>query len=224
MRNGFTRKWGSTIFGTPSAERSVFYWRESSIFLQINQVTEGCSVSVFFEIYIYIFNFVIFTFPYSQLFQKTLKIQIQHAWNPTHTLPPLPLHLFEKFPWHHSFPSAAEWLPCHPSCPLESPSHLLPFTYPVGGFSFWLAFWTCLILLCPRPDPLPRLIYSLWQQLPGSPLVSSLHPSSIPRPQGCHTIHCSTAGRAPTRRQLLVSQRVAWKLLNELQGKLTSNP
>lgn len=28
MRNSFTRKGGSTIFGTPSAESSFSYWRE----------------------------------------------------------------------------------------------------------------------------------------------------------------------------------------------------
>lgn len=110
MRNSFTREGGSTIFRTPSAESSLSYWRESSIFLQINQVTEECSISGVFN---FSFNFAIHRehFPIPNWFRKlsTLTFSMSDL-----KLILLPCHLFKSVPDLHGFPCPGEQLPCCP--------------------------------------------------------------------------------------------------------------
>ena len=181
--------------------KNVSYWRESSIFPQINQVTEECSISGFSDIYVYVLSLVRFPFPYSQLMSE-------NSQNSNSVL--LKSDLYSSF-----FPTLPLWrIPLTPQ--LSLPPLLCfgitfmtsSFTDPVSGF-FWLAFWTCLILHCSRPDR--RLCIerglSTEQAYPQSMaetswLTSSLHPpfiqhSQAPRPPH-HPLLCSWSSPNPS--------------------------
>lgn len=207
MRNSFTREGGSTIFRTPSAESSLSYWRESSIFLQINPVTEECSISGVFH---FSFNFAIHRehFPIPNWFRKlsTLKFSMSDL-----KLVLLPCHLFKSVPDLHGFPCPGERLPC---CPPVLSDHL--------GSSSSLTRWlvSSSELLSESASFLHSQLPQIWSlssltcgvaatSSPGR-LTSSLPltPHSIPKTSPLTALQLS---KPQTHPQLLVSQKVAWK-------------
>lgn len=196
MRNSFTREGGSTIFRTPSAESSLSYWREGSVFLQINQVTEECSISGVFN---FSLNFAIHRghFPISNWFRQRSTLTFSRS---DLTLILFPSHLLKKRPWRPwlSLPRwAAAMLPSH----LGSSSSLTQWLVSSSELLPESASSPCSQL--PQIPSLPSLIYSVAATSSPGRLTSSLPltPHSIPlssppEPQDQPT-HCSTAKQAP---------------------------
>lgn len=187
MRNSFTREGGSTIFRTPSAESSLSYWRESSIFLQINQVTEECSISGVFN---FSFNFAIHRehFPIPNWFRKHSALEFSMS---DLKLILFPCHLFKLDPDLHGFPGPAERLPCCLSARSSSSS-----------LTQWLVSSELLSESASSLHSQLPQIWSLsafsivWQQLPHRPPP---HPSLHTQPSWAQDqpTHCFTAKQAP---------------------------